>query len=78
MSTIPCAKETQRESEEETEYHKDFSDVNQQRVKRKIITTWRIPFVQKEKENEDNINFGDDAANEEDEIEEEKESENED
>ena len=77
MSTIPCAEETQRESEEETEYHKDFSDGNQQRVKRKIIPTWGIPIVQKEKENED-INFGDDAANKEDEIEEEKESENED
>ena len=43
----------------------------------KIIPTWGILFVHKEKENEDNIiNVGDDVAKEEDE--EEKESENED
>ena len=43
----------------------------------KIIPTWGILIVQKEKENEDNIiNVGDDVAKEEDE--EEKESENED
>ena len=42
-----------------------------------IIPTWVILFVQKEKENEDNIiNLGEEVAKEEDE--EEKESENED
>ena len=77
MSMIPCNEETQHESEEETEYHNDFSDVDKQRVKMKIIPTWGILFVQKEKENEDNIiNVGDDVAKEE--GEEEKESENED
>ena len=43
----------------------------------KIIPTWGILIVQKEKENEGNIiNVGDDVAKEQDE--EEKESENED